>query len=160
METRGGKAYKALIVRRALEKLPPPVWYSALTVLLLFFLALPLQAAHTSRIITVTQDSAICYADSDGCYNYILQAGEWRKATGKKLRAGRSFLHTTYDVTRDSSGGEAVLAQLLQQEGDSFRLETQSLLSRVAPYLWFLLGVAIWFGGFWLYRWTRRRRMK
>ena len=139
--------------------MPPPLLYSALFLLLLF-IALPLQAAHTYQIITVTQDSAICYADSDGYYNYILQNDQWLKATGKKLRAGRSFLHTTLDITREDSGGEEALAQMLQQECDSFRLETTTLLSRLSPYLWFLLGVGIWFGGLWLNRWTRRRRIK
>ena len=150
---------KGLIVRRGTENLPPPLLYSALFLLLLF-IALPLRAAHTYQIITVTQDSAICYADSDGCYNYILQNDQWLKATGKKLRAGRSFLHTTLDITREDSGGEEALAQMLRQERDSFRLETRTLLSRAAPYLWFLLGVGIWFGGLWLHRWTRRRRIK
>ena len=149
---------KGLIVRRGTGKLPPPLWYKPLFLLLLF-IVLPLQAAHTYQIITVTQDSAICYADSDGYYNYILQNDQWHKATGKKLRAGRSFLHTTYDVTRERDG-EAGLAQLLQQEGDAFRLKSHTLLTRAAPYLWFLLGVGLWFGGLWLHRWTRRRRIK
>ena len=160
MNVSGDIGPKGLIVRRGTEKLPPPLWYKPLFLLLLLVLtALPLQAAHTYQIITVTQDSTICYADSGGYYNYILQAGQWRKATGKKLRAGRSFLHTTLDITRESDG-EAGLAQLLQQEGDSFRLETTTLLSRLSPYLWFLLGVGIWFGGLWLNRWTRRRRIR
>ena len=152
---------KGLIVRRGIQILPPPVrCRSLLLVVVLLWLLLPVgTAAHTYQIITVTQDSAICYADSDGCYNYILQNDQWLKATGKKLRAGRSFLHTTLDITREDSGGEEALAQMLQQECDSFRLETTTLLSRLSPYLWFLLGVGIWFGGLWLHRWTRRRRI-
>lgn len=44
-----------------------------------------------------------------------------------KLRAGRSFLHTTLDITREDSGGEEALAQMLQQERDAFRLETRPI---------------------------------
>lgn len=153
---------KPLTIRRGTEKLPPPLWYSAPALLLLLIvIALPLQAAHTSQIITVTKDSVICWSDSDGCYNYILQDNQWHKATGKKLRAGRSFLHTTYDVTKEPDG-DAGFARLLQQEADSFRMETTTLLSgfpRLPSWCWFLLGVATWFVGLWLYQrlWHRRR---
>ena len=48
-------------------------------------------ALPEGKFIKVTKDTAICWADSDGCFNYILQANEARtanvlcKATGKKL---------------------------------------------------------------------------
>ena len=152
--------HRRALALRGIQILPPPVSCSALLVVVLLWLLLPVgTAGHTYQIITVTQDSAICYADSDGCYNYILQGDRWLKATGLKLRAGRSFLHTTLDITREDSGGEEALAQMLRQERDAFRLETRTLLSRAAPYLWFGLGVLLWFGGLWLHRWTRRRRI-
>ena len=147
---------KPLTVRREIEKLPPPLWYSALALLLLFIVtALPLQAAHTSKIITVTKDSAICWSDSDGCYNYILQDNQWLKATGKKLRAGRSFLHTTYDVTKEPDG-DAMLSQLLAQDRRSFSaLLTWGNIIHLTSYL--LLLIILWVVGLWLFQRVKRR---
>ena len=113
-------------------------------------------------MLTVTHDTVICWADSDGCYNYILQADDagtanvLRKANGKQLRAGNKYFHTPYDITKDADGATRLQA-LIAQETDSFRLETDTFLSKYSSYLYFLLGVAVWFVGMWLWQWTKRR---
>ena len=133
---------------------------------LLLFLSLPVSAQlPEGKMITVTHDTVICWADSDGCYNYILQADDagtanvLRKANGKQLRAGNQYFHTPYDVTKDADGATRLQA-LIAQETDSFRLETDTFLSKYSSYLYFLLGVAVWFVGMWLWQWTKRKYSK
>lgn len=113
------------------------------------------EAPQRNELVATSEKTVVPWTSGDGYYNYILNENAFRKATGAKLAARRAYLHTPYDVM---ATGSDRLAILLEQERDSFRLETTTLLSRLAPYLWFLLGVGIWFGGLWLYRWTRRRR--
>ena len=120
-------------------------------------------AAPAPRVIILDHDTAIAWADSDGCFNYILQpnadrtANEWRRATGAILRAGRPYLHTPVDVTkRDSAvlGDSADLSDLLAVEGRSFsRLFTQNNIIHLTSYI--LLLVILWVVGVRLHRWTR-----
>lgn len=128
-----------------------------LTLLVVALTAMTAAAHPAGRIITVSRDTAISYRDADGCFNYILQPNDqrtrnvWRKATGARLRAGRSYLHSPIDVTRrDSAALDSLLA-----------VEQQSAVRLVHhlrhPWLYFLLGVAIYFSGWWLWRWTRFR---
>ena len=46
----------------------------------------------------VIAETAVAYS-ADSKYNYILQNGAFYKATGAKLKAGKAYLSTTYDVT-------------------------------------------------------------
>ena len=46
----------------------------------------------------VIAETAVAYS-ADSKYNYILQNGVFKKATGDKLKAGKAYLSTTYDVT-------------------------------------------------------------
>lgn len=52
-----------------------------------------------NEMVGVTELTAVDYAADGGKYNYILQGGEFRKATGAQLKAGRAYLSTDYDVT-------------------------------------------------------------
>ena len=140
--------------------------YSFLIGCLLLLFSLPVSAQMPEgKMITVTKDTIICWADSDGCYNYILQASSdgtgnvLRKANGKQLRAGNKYFHTPYDVTKEPNG-DAALQQLIAQEANAFRLETNTFLSKYSSYLYYLLGVVVWFIGMWVWHWTKRRYSK
>ena len=134
-------------------------------VLVLLLVAGRAAALPEGKMITVTKDTIICWADSDGCFNYILQpndagtANVLRKANGKRLRAGNQYFHTPYDVTKEPNG-DAALQQLIAQEANAFRLETDSFLSKYSSYLYFLFGVVVWFIGMWVWHWTKRRYSK
>ncbi len=97
---------------------------SFLIVCLLLFSSFACAQMPEGKMITVTHDTVICWSDSDGCYNYILQADDagtanvLRKANGKQLRAGNKYFHTPYDVTKEPNG-DAALQQLLEQEKSS-----------------------------------------
>lgn len=100
----------------------------------LFVMSLPIKADHSWQLITVTQDSAIAWSDADGCYNYIEQTRSdgskvWRRANGNMLRAGRTYLHTTYNssIPADSISLDA----LLQQEVASTRSDLRQHLPEV-----------------------------
>ena len=100
----------------------------------LFMMSLPIKADHSWQLITVTQDSAIAWSDADGCYNYIEQTRAdgskvWRRANGNMLRAGRTFLHTTYNSSIPADS--ITLDALLQQEMASTRSDLQQHLPEV-----------------------------
>ena len=46
----------------------------------------------------ITADTEVAYENS-GKFNYILQDGTFKKASGAMLKAGKAYLSTTYDVT-------------------------------------------------------------
>ena len=130
--------------------------------LIVLFLLLPLRAAALpeGKFIKVTKDTAICWADSDGCFNYILQANEARtanvlcKATGKKLRAGGTYFHTPYDITKDpAAAANEEFAQLVVKEKSSL----EAFIERQPGWSFYLFGLVIGFIGLRLYRWTKRR---
>ncbi len=100
--------------------------YLAVVLVLLLLVAGKAAALPEGKFIKVTKDTAICWADSDGCFNYILQANEARtanvlcKATGKKLRAGGTYFHTPYDITKDpAAAANEEFAQLVVKEKSS-----------------------------------------
>ena len=118
---------------------------------------MPAVALPEGRMITVSHDTTICWADSDGCFNYILQSDQLLKATGKKLRAGGTYFHTPFDVTKEPDG-DALLRQLLMQERRSFAaLLTWDNILHLTSYI--LLLAILWLAGLWLYQrlWHRRR---
>lgn len=51
-----------------------------------------------NELLGVVAETAVAYS-VDSKYNYILQDGVFKKATGKKLKAGKAYLSTAYDVT-------------------------------------------------------------
>ena len=51
-----------------------------------------------NELYGVTSETAVAYS-ADSKYNYILQDGKFKKATGAKLKAAKAYLKTTYDVT-------------------------------------------------------------
>lgn len=51
-----------------------------------------------NELVGVTTETAVPWT-ANSKYNYILQGGVFKKATGDKLKAGKAYLSTTYDVT-------------------------------------------------------------
>ena len=51
-----------------------------------------------SELVGVKAETAVAYS-ANSKYNYILQNGVFKKATGAKLKAGKAYLSTTFDVT-------------------------------------------------------------
>lgn len=51
-----------------------------------------------NEMVGVTAQTAVPWTE-DGKYNYILQQGKFKKATGAILRANRAYLSTTYNVS-------------------------------------------------------------
>ena len=58
----------------------------------------------------VTEDTQVDYQQSETMFNYILQGGVFKKATGATLKAGKAYLHTQYDVAGGSSRLTIVVA--------------------------------------------------
>ena len=91
----------------------------------------PVTAANATSISSnelegVLAETAVAY-NVDTKYNYILQNGVFKKATGDKLKAGKAYLSTTYDVTATSApelkiviGGETTGINMVQ--GSRFKV--------------------------------------
>ena len=52
----------------------------------------------SNQLVGITADTEVAYAAGEK-FNYILQGGVFKKATGAKLKAGKAYLSTTFDVT-------------------------------------------------------------
>ncbi len=52
----------------------------------------------SNQMVGVTAQTAVPWKEGDK-YNYILQEGKFKKATGASLRANRAYLSTTYNVS-------------------------------------------------------------
>ncbi|MBP5425968.1 MAG: hypothetical protein J6Y33_07865 [Prevotella sp.] len=83
-------------------------------------------ALSNNELTGVTEDTevpwSVAVSETTTKYNYILQSGEFRKATGAILRAGKAYLYTTYDVTNT---GESRLAIVVDGETTGIKaLET------------------------------------
>ena len=52
-----------------------------------------------NEMVGVTKRTQVLWNPSDGVYNYILQQGQFNKATNGYLKANRAYLSTSYDVT-------------------------------------------------------------
>ena len=74
----------------------------------------PLADLEENELKGVTADKKVSYKASD-TYNYILQGGVFKKATGAKLKAGKAYLSTSFDVTT-TSGDEARLEIVIAGE--------------------------------------------
>ena len=62
-----------------------------------------------NEMVGVTEQTAVPWT-SDDKFNYILQEGKFKKATGASLTANRAYLHTTFDVTQTGGAPELDLA--------------------------------------------------
>lgn len=62
-----------------------------------------------NEMVGVTAQTVVPWTEGDK-YNYILQQGKFKKATGASLRANRAYLSTTYDVSSTSGAPELDLA--------------------------------------------------
>lgn len=58
-------------------------------------------ALANNELVGVTEQTTVNYAES-GNFNYILQGGVFKKATGAKLNAGKAYLSTAFDVAATS----------------------------------------------------------
>lgn len=58
-----------------------------------------------NEMVGVTVQTPVAY-HPDSKYNYILQQGKFKKATGASLRANRAYLSTTYNVSSVSGAPE------------------------------------------------------
>lgn len=58
-----------------------------------------------NEMVGVTVQTPVAY-HPDSKYNYILQEGKFKKATGASLRANRAYLSTTYNVPSTSGAPE------------------------------------------------------
>ena len=56
-----------------------------------------------NEMVGVTEQTAVAWNSGDK-YNYILQQGKFKKATGASLVANRAYLSTTYNVSATTSG--------------------------------------------------------
>ena len=79
-----------------------------------------------NELVGVKAETAIAYS-ADSKYNYILQDGVFKKATGAKLKAGKAYLKTAYDVTTAGApelkiviGGETTGINMVQ--GSRFKV--------------------------------------
>ena len=62
--------------------------------------AKPIESAEDlegNELYGLTNDGKVSYS-YDGKYCYILQDGKFKKATGDKLKGGKAYLRTTYDI--------------------------------------------------------------
>lgn len=83
-------------------------------------------ATSGNELKGVIEDTAIEYT-ADGKFNYILQNGTFKKATGDKLKAGKAYLNTNYDVNASADGarelkivveGEATAIKAIETAAD------------------------------------------
>ena len=85
-------------------------------------------------LIAVLTDTAIPWNPSDGMYNYILQNGVFKKATGAKLRAGRAYLSTSYDVTATSAPELQIVFGDVTGISDAMHLNNNERITHHAVY--------------------------
>ena len=70
----------------------------------------------SNDLVGVKAETAVAYKTGESPnfkYNYILQNGVFKKATGAKLKAAKAYLQTTYDVT---AAGAPTLAIVIDGE--------------------------------------------
>ena len=56
-----------------------------------------------NEMVGVTQRTQVLWNPSTGVYNYILQSGEFKKASNGYLKPNRAYLSTSYDVSSTSA---------------------------------------------------------
>ena len=85
-------------------------------------------------LIAVLTDTAIPWNPSDGVYNYILQNGVFKKATGAKLRAGRAYLSTSYNVAAGNAPELQIVFGDVTGISDATRLDNNERTHHNAVY--------------------------
>ena len=84
---------------------------------------------NNNELFGVVEETAVAYS-ADSKYNYILQDGVFKKATGAKLKAGKAYLSTTYDVT--TATGAARLNIVIDGEATGIKaIENQKANSQM-----------------------------
>ena len=79
-------------------------------------------AISENDLIGVTTEKDIVYhIDESTKFNYILQQGAFYMATGAKLKAGKAYLSTTYDVTANSTTGARELKIVVDGEATGIK---------------------------------------
>lgn len=58
-----------------------------------------------NELVAAIADTKVYYKNNNK-FNYILQSGEFKKATGALLKAGKAYLNTTYDVAATTGARE------------------------------------------------------
>ena len=53
---------------------------------------------ESNELYGISADAEVAYQEGEK-FNYILQGGVFKKATGATLKAGKAYLKTTFDVT-------------------------------------------------------------
>ena len=109
-----------------------------------------------NHLVAVLSDKAIPWQSEDSCYNYILQDNNFRRATGKKLRAGGAYLHTSYDISKAAALSDEAFTKLVVKEKNSL----EAFIERQPGWSFYLFGLVIGFIGLGLFRWTKRRYHK
>ena len=84
-----------------------------------------------NELVGVVAETAVAYTnDGTTKFNYILQDGVFKKATGAKLKAGKAYLSTTYDVT--AATGAARLNIVIDGEATGIKaIENQKANSQM-----------------------------
>ena len=85
-------------------------------------------------LIAVLTDTAIPWNPSGGVYNYILQNGVFKKATGAKLRAGRAYLSTSYNVAAGNAPELQIVFGDVTGISDATRLDNNERIHHNAVY--------------------------
>ena len=57
---------------------------------------------ESNELYGISADTEVAYQDGEK-FNYILQGGVFKKATGATLKAGKAYLKTAFDVTADAA---------------------------------------------------------
>ena len=79
-----------------------------------------------NELVAAISETKLVYKNNDR-FNYILQGGVFKKATGDKLKAGKAYLNTNYDVTTSADGarelkivveGEATAIKAIETAAD------------------------------------------
>lgn len=83
-------------------------------------------SVSSNELVAATTETKVVYKNSNK-FNYILQGGVFKKATGDKLKAGKAYLNTNYDVTASADGarelkivvdGEATAIKAIETAAD------------------------------------------
>ena len=62
-----------------------------------------------NEMVGVTQRTLVEWTSGDGKHNYILQQGEFNKATNGYLKPNRAYLHTAFDVTTAGANSMSII---------------------------------------------------
>ncbi|MBQ8702006.1 MAG: chitobiase/beta-hexosaminidase C-terminal domain-containing protein [Prevotella sp.] len=70
-----------------------------------------------NEMVGVTQRTLVEWTSTDGKHNYILQQGEFNKATDGYLKPNRAYLHTTFDVSASPANKMTIIFNDSETDG-------------------------------------------